>query len=410
MVTASPAQNTPVGGHAKIPLLFALGIAATSGAAHLGIIYTPFLVGGLIDRYGFGQFLMGWFASVETLAFAGAMFVFAPRAHRFRPRRMALLASAVIASAQVVSSMTGFWPLLLLSRVATGLGFGTLNTAVNIAAGRTSQPERAISVGISLQVVLFAVLNVVIPRIGVAGGVSAMFIALGLVSGTLALGMLALSDATAAGQDTAKEQQAVPPMAPGGWPVLAAMALFAFGTMAIWPFMERAAHAIHLPDTTYGLYQALAMALSSVGNVTLTMLLARGPRPWLLEAALMTCGTMCAVLTTVDSQLVFGMALQLYNVSWYITYPLLLGLAFAHDPHGRLAVRTTATWLVAQSAGQVVAGYVAQRTAGYGLVGCLGMITCAVAVGIVIWFQARLRRQSGMRAPVKAQVATGTGR
>jgi hypothetical protein len=85
---------------------------------------------------------------------------------------------------------------------------------------------------------------------------------------------------------------------------------------------------------------------------------------------------------------VFAVALQLYNVSWYIVYPLLLGLAYVHDPHGRLAVRTTGTWLVAQSAGSLAAGYVAQFTNGYGVVGCLGMITCAMAVVIVIRFQA----------------------
>jgi len=400
LAIASPAASATIADHARIPLLLCLGIAAVSGAAHIGINYTQYLVGGLIDRYGFGQFLMGCFASIESFAFAGAMFLFAPRAQMFRPRRMAICASAVIALAQIACAWTAFWPLLLLSRVATGFAYGTLNTAVNVAAGRTSQPSRAISVGISLQVVLFAVMNWTIPTIGKQGGVGAMFIALGLISGTLAFGMLPLPDTVEAGAG-GQVQHEVPPIKPGGWPVLAAMALFAFGTMAIWPFMERAAHAINLPATTYGLYQGLAMALSCLSTFALTMVLAKGPRRWLLEVALMTCGTMCAVLTTVNSQLVFAIALQLYNISWYITYPLLLGLAYAHDPHGRLAVRTTGTWLVAQSLGSLAAGYVAQETAGYGLIGCLGMVTCAIAVGIVIWFQAGLR-DDAVRAPLLA--------
>ena len=406
MAIASPAAQGTIPTDARIPLVLCLGIAAVSGAAHIGINYTQYLVGGLIDRSGFGQFLRGCFASIESFAFAGAMFLYAPRAHKFRPRRMAITASVLIAVSQIACAWTAFWPLLLLSRVVTGFGFGTLNTAVNVAAGRTSQPSRAISVGISLQVVLFAVMNWTIPTIGKDGGVGAMFIALGLISGTLALGMLPLPDTVEAGT-TGEVQHDVPPIAPGGWPVLAAMALFAFGTMAIWPFMERAAHAIHLPATTYGLYQGLAMALSCLSTFALTIALARGPRPWLLEIALMTCGTMCAVLTTVNSQAVFAVALQLYNISWYITYPLLLGLAYAHDPHGRLAVRTTGTWLVAQSLGSLAAGYVAQETAGYGVIGCLGMGTCAVAVGIVIWFQAGLKRVTE-RAPLTAAVATGT--
>ena len=281
MAIATPAASGTPNQHARISLALCLGIAAVSAAAHIGINYTQYLVGGLIDRYGFGQFLMGCFASIESFAFAGAMFLFAPRAHAFRPRRMALIASGMIAVTQIAVAHTAFWPVLLLSRVVTGFAFGTLNTAVNVAAGRTSQPSRAISVGISLQVVLFAVMNWTIPSIGKAGGVGAMFIALGLISGTLALGMLTLPDDAEAGSKT-REVADVPPIAPGGWPVLAAMALFAFGTMAIWPFMERAAHAINLPATTYGLYQGLAMALSCLCTFGLTMALARGPRRWLL--------------------------------------------------------------------------------------------------------------------------------
>jgi MFS family permease len=391
-VTAAtaPLGQTTLREGARIPLSICLGIASASGAAHLGINYTPFLVGGLIDRYGFGPALMGAFATAETLAFACAMFVFAPRADRYRPRRMALIASATIAGVQIASSLTAFLPLLIAGRLATGFGYGMLNTAVNVAAGRTSQPSRAISVGISLQVLLFTVMNLTIPQIGAWGGVGAMFVALGLISGTLALGMVPLPDGTAAaarGEGAAP----VPPMAPGGWPVLAAMALFAFGTMAIWPFMERAAHAIGLSAIAFGRDQSLAMLLSSAGNFALTMLLARGPRRGYLEVALLTCGTTCALLTMVNNQWVFAIALQLYNVSWYIVYPLILGLAYQHDPHGRLAVRTTGTWLVAQSAGSLAAGFVAQATAGYGLVGCLGMGTCAMAVVIVIRFQAGKR-------------------
>jgi len=380
------------GANVPITLLFCLAIACTSGAAHIGINYTLYLVGGLTDRYGFGPAVMGVFATAETLAFAAAMFVFAPRAHGLDPRRIALLASALIAAVQLGSALLGGAIVLLVAgRLLSGFGYGMLNTAVNVAAGRTSQPARAISVGIALQVILFAAMNVGIPRIGASGGVMAMFVALGLISAGLALGMLFLPGrpaAAAAGQDTAP----TPPLAPGGWPVLAAMALFAFGTMAIWPFMERAGHAIHIPATTFGLYQSAAMVLSSVGNFALTALLARGPRRWLLETALLTCGVMCALLTTVNSELVFAIALQLYNVSWYITYPLLLGLAYAHDPQGRLAVRTTGTWLIAQSAGSLAAGFIAQVTAGYGIVGCLGTLTCAAAVVIVIRFQAGLER------------------
>ena len=396
MSAPAATQTTAHDSVKKIPLALCLGIAACMAAAHLGINYTPYLVGGLIDRFGFGPGAMGVFATAETLSFAIAMFLFAPRAQTLRPRRMALIASAIIALVQVGAAATGILPLLVISRVATGFGYGMLNTAVNVAAARTGQPARAISVGISLQVLLFMVMNLTIPMIGASGGVGAMFIALGIISGALALGMVPLSDTTETGvRETGMgtTAAAVPPIAPGGWPVLAAMALFAFGTMAIWPFMERAAHAIGMSATAFGRYQSISNLLSSAGNFALTMLLARGIRRGFLEVALLVCGITCAMLTTVNNQVVFAVALQLYNVSWYIVYPLLLGLAYTHDPHGRLAVRTTGTWLVAQSAGSLAAGFVAQVTKGYGLVGGLGMVTCAMAVVIVIRFQAGKRAE-----------------
>lgn len=385
-MTLSPSAPSPR--ETRLSLAFCFGIAAVSCGAHLGIIYTPFLVGGLIDRYGFGPALMGIFSTAETGAFALAMFVLAPRAHALRPRRLAIGASALIAIVQAASALTGFYPLLVAGRLATGFGYGMLNTAVNVAAARSGAPARAISVGISLQVLVFVVLNITVPMIGAAGGVAAEFVALAAVSALLATLMPLLPDAAGERGDSTGS---APPMPPGGWPVLAAMALFAFGTMAIWPFMERAAHAIGLSATRFGRYQAIAMFLSSVGNFTLTALLARGPRRGLLEASLLVCGATCALLTMVSSEAVFAVALQFYNVSWYVVYPLLLGLAYRHDPHGRLAVRTTGTWLVAQSGGALAAGFVAQATSGYALVGGLGLGTCVVAVMIVAWFQARLR-------------------
>lgn len=66
----------------------------------------------------------------------------------------------------------------------------------------------------------------------------------------------------------------------------------------------------------------------------------------------------------------------------------MLALAFAIEPGGRLAVLTTATWLLSQSLGAVVAGSIAQVTGGYTLVGPLGLIFCAISIAL-IWPLAR---------------------
>ena len=153
------------------PFAFTLiGVGAASTAAHLGNNFTTYLVGGLIDRFGFSPFAMGAWNMAETLSYAAAMFVIAPRARRLDARLLALVASVLVVLAQAGSALTGLYPLLLLGRIGTGLGFGILNSAVNLAAGRTSHPARWISLGIAFQTVLFAAIAIGLPLVFSAEG------------------------------------------------------------------------------------------------------------------------------------------------------------------------------------------------------------------------------------------------
>lgn len=356
------------------------GIGAATAAAHIGNNFTTYLVGGLIDRFGFSPIQMGAWSMAETLAYAGAMFLVAPRAQSVSARTLAVVATLLVIAAQLSSAwLAGFAP-LLAGRAVTGFGFGLMNSAVNLAAGRTDHPARAISAGIALQTVLFAAINIGLPIVGVEHGVAGMFIALAGLSALLGTFALLLPATTGAPPSATGEPRAHSPIGRDGWRVLIAMALFAFGSLAIWPFMERAAHAIGLPATQFGRYQSLATLLSALGNVALVAIVARLPRTAPLVLALATCGVACALLTTVPSAPAFAGALILYNVSWFITYPLLLGLAYATDASGRLAVLTTGTWLLSQSLGSLGAGVIAQAFGGYWPIGPLGLGFCIIAI------------------------------
>lgn len=368
------------------------GIGAATGAAHIGNNFTTYLVGGLIDRYGFSPVQMGAWSMAETLAYAAAMFLVAPSAQGTSARALAIVATLLVVIAQAASAGLSLYLPLLAGRVATGFGFGLMNSAVNLAAGRTDHPARAISAGIAVQTLLFAAVNIGLPLVGASQGVSGMFAALAVLSAVLGLGTLLLPTGRApvAGPVTAGSHRA--PIGPDGWRVLAAMALFAFGSLAIWPFMERAAHAIGLPATTFGRYQSLATLLSAAGNLALMAVVARLPRLAPIALALGACGIACALLTTVTAPGLFAAALILYNVSWFITYPLLLGLAYSTDPTGRLAVMTTGTWLLFQSLGSLGAGFIAQGFGGYQPVGPLGLGACVLAIAVAWPLAARLDR------------------
>ncbi|HEX4847259.1 MAG TPA: MFS transporter [Novosphingobium sp.] len=386
-------QTTAAATHAARPFTFTLiGIGAATAAAHIGNNFTTYLVGGLIDRYAFTPFAMGAWNMAETLSYAAAMFLIAPRARSMDARTLALLASVLIAVSQAGSALTGNYALLLLGRIGTGLGFGIMNSAVNLAAGRTDHPARWISLGIAFQTVLYALVAIGLPKVGESQGVTGMFLALGALSVVLgAMAMLLPGGSGQTGEGTALPAPAA--IGPEGRRILAAMALFAFGSLAIWPFIERTAHAIGIPATQFGLIQSAAVLASALGNAALALVINRLPRGWPLAAALGACGLACALLTTVGSTFAFTAAFIGYMVSWFLTYPLLLGLTYAHDDSGRLAVMTTGTWLLAQSIGSLVAGYIAQNFGGYTPIGPLGALFCLGAIAVALPVARRLDRQ-----------------
>ena len=369
-----------------------IGIGAASTAAHLGNNFTTYLIGGLMDRFGFTPTAMGAWNMAETLSYAAAMFLVAPRARAMDARALAVLATVLVATAQASSALMTTYPLLLLGRIGTGLGFGVMNSAVNLAAGRTAHPARSISMGIAFQTIMFAAINIGLPIVGKDYGVAGMFTALAVLTCILGLLALTLPGGTGLDGDAAAKAPSAP-IGAEGRRVLAAMALFAFGTLAIWPFMERTAHAIGLPATQFGRYQSIATLVSALGNAGLAVVVKRLPRTWPLAAALGACGLACALLTTVSTEAAFGAALVAFNVSWFLTYPLLLGLAYSIDDSGRLAVMTTGTWLLAQSFGSLAAGGIAQNFGGYTLIGPMGALVCLAAVAVALPIAKRLDRR-----------------
>lgn len=358
-----------------------LGVGVATAAAHIGNNFTTYLIGGLIDRYGFTPVQMGAWSMAETLAYAAAMFLVAPRVAALSPRRLLLVASAIIVVSQLLSAGLSSFPPLLLGRIATGLGFGLANSALNLAAARTAHPARAISIGIACQTLLYAAINIVLPLIGTRWGVAGMFAALGLLSTLFALAARLLPDARLPDLSADAPSGAIDA---DGTRVLVAMALFTFGSLAIWPFMERAAHAIHIPATAFGRYQSIATLASCFGNLALAAWVARARRTGPLLLALLTCGGACAALTTTTSPLGFAVALALYNGSWFVTYPLLLGIGYAVEPSGRLAVLCSATWLAMTSLGSLVTGAIAQAFSSYVPVGPMGFVFCLAAL-LTIW-------------------------
>jgi hypothetical protein len=367
-------------------VLVFVGIGLATAAAHIGNNFTTYLIGGLIDRFDFTPVQMGAWSMTETLAYGASMFLIAPTVVSFSPRRLLIAAGLLVTCAQLGSANLTLYAPLLAGRIATGVGFGLANTALNLAAGRTESPARALSIGIAVQTVLYALVNIGLPMVGARFGVAGMFCALAALSALFTAAAIWLP---AAPQINAA-QVTPQPMALGsdGWRVLVSMALFTFGSLAIWPFMERAAHGIGLSAVTYGRYQSIATIASMLGNLGLAAVGVRAPRAVPLAVAVLVCGLSCAALTTVTEGWLFALALVIFNASWFISYPLLMGIGYGVDRSGRLAVMSSGIWLLMMSLGSLATGITAQLLRGYQPIGPMGFIACVGAI-MVIWPLAR---------------------
>jgi hypothetical protein len=156
-----------------------LAVGAVDAAAHSMNSLGPFVVGGLIEELHFSATRMGIWSMTEMLAYAFSMFVVAPRAGRLSLPALACGAAALAAFGQVLSAFLESYVLLVLLRIATGTGFGLLNTAVHVFAARAAHPDRAISFAMAMQTALFAAMGFALPKAGELGGRPGMFLALG---------------------------------------------------------------------------------------------------------------------------------------------------------------------------------------------------------------------------------------
>lgn len=315
---------------------------------------------------------------MELLAYAVTMLFIAPHVVLLSPRRLALAAGALIGAAQFSSSLLhGFIP-LLVTRVACGLGFGLANTALNLTAARTNSPTRAISIGLAIQTIIYTLINLSLPVVGTNHGTPGMFVMLAVLAMlfTLAGGSF-LPDRP--GTSNLQSPVQWNELKSSGRIVLIAISLFSFGSLALWPFIERAAHEIGISAVTYGRYQSIATLACAISNTIFGILAQRIPRRWSLPVSLLICGLSCAALTLVSNEAGFAIALIVFNVSWLIAYPLILSVAYQIDAGGRLAVLCSSAWIINMAAGSLVTGAIAQWLESYVLVGPLGLISCVGA-------------------------------
>lgn len=368
-----------------------LGISAVDCAAHNMNSLGPFAVNALMDGRHLDALQAGIWTVVEILSYAAAMLAMAPVAGRVRLRPLALLAAAIASAAQAGSALTGSYAVLLSLRVASGLGLGGLNAVVNIASARSPSPQRTLSLVMVAQTVVFSAAGLVLPLAGQVGGQAGIFGALALLIVAMmpAMTLLPATVPAVSADPGAAGARVVAPSAGAvrgrAALVLAAVALYTGGSLAVWPFTVHIGQSVGLGGGAFG---RLTVAANMLGLAFCLLGVALGERPAaarLLLPALGITGVACVVQAHPPGAALFVAAFLCNFALWFMIYPGLIAMTCRIDSSGRLATAASGIWMVSQALTTTLAGYCG-RNGQFLTVGIGSLVACILAAGFLAVF------------------------
>jgi predicted MFS family arabinose efflux permease len=169
------------------------------------------------------------------------------------------------------------------------------------------------------------------------------------------------------------------------------MALFTFGTLSVWPFTDRLALSVGIHAKEYGELNSISCFLGFFGSISVEWLRVKFGRTAPTVFFILISGIACVAQSAPPNALWFVVGFVVNYVLWFIVYPFLIGTACAVDPAGRLATLCTATWLVSQSLGNVIAGIMGD-SGRYWMTGIMALICCVLASALFVMVTRSLQK------------------
>ena len=366
-------MNTQRGGWLGLTALV-VAVAVGSAIAHLCTSAMPFLVGALINGYGFsatGSGLVGFF---QVGALAVSMILISPVAHRYKPLRVSYFGAVLAAGGNLLIYLVpAQLALICLLATAIGVGYGLILAAAVAAAAGSSRPDLTYAAGNSGALLLIVPMISVLPLATLQFGTRGTFLAIPLliaVSAPLLFGLRRTRAGTLGPQVTATTF-------PAGISMLAIWSLFSFGTGAMWAFTERIGVALSLPGPTIGLVLSTSAFTGLIGTSLAAVCGERVNRVAVLAVGVVGGGASCLLFALATNLWMFAAAAVLYWIFTMFVYILLLGTAALLDPTGRLGTLGTGCERLAFAIGAPLGGLMVDFGS-YVWVGVAAAIACSV--------------------------------
>jgi len=355
-----------------------LGVSAGFVIAYAGTNALPLLIGSLIDGVGLDEASAGLLGSLELGGLALASLLLAPRVDRLSRRHLALCGVVTACAGHGLSALTDSFPVLVLARIAAGLGEGATIAAVNSAAASAGDPDRLFAevnvLGGLVAAASLMLLHYAIEPWGHSGGFGAI-VGLSILCIPLLFWLPTIPESVAA-------SGGLPGRRLLGIATLASLFFFSVAQGAIWAFSERIGVSVGLSREEVGLALGVTTLLGLAGGVVAAVVGTRGGRPMLLTVGLGANVVSTWMVVIAGSSGLYLAGLLAWGIAFFFALPYLLGTAAALDPLGRWTAAAAGISAVGSAIGPGVAGLMVGAS-GYPALGGFA-IACGLGAAVLI--------------------------
>ncbi len=351
-----------------------------AGAAVVAAVFssTPFLLPDVSDRLNITLGITGALSTAQVASFALASFL---AGRLFRPRRSLHYGGLVlIAVACTASALAPNFPILVATRVLSGLGMGTLTW---IAWADATRFSKGIGEVAAVAPITAAVASPMIGWLIERGGYPWVFSALAVISLVALVFRVDFGDLPRVGRTMSSSKT--------NRLLLTAMLFLTLGGSAIFVFAGAIGEAlIGISPVTL----AWALSLNAIAGVLGTRVTARRGKAgiWLAGAAFSALA-----LGNVDATAAFFIAMVVWGFAFWVVVPAVFHLLAARSltPSERIG-DAQALMAVGRVLGPVIGG-IAVAGGNFSRLSSVGALAMFIASGIVIVVEAA-RRRGALRA------------
>lgn len=357
----------------SFPKLTLIALVAFAAITPLALLVAPALAAQLGAELGIGPSQIGTYFFVENGAFSAASLLSLLWLGRIRVQVVGIAALAVFVIGNLATPFfLGSFSLLLLIRVFTGLGGGTLMVLSMVSGQNAHNPDRVFGYWVVGQLVAGAIGLFLLPHLFASFGLKSFYILLGVVTLLLAplcKGFLAPS----VPQKVARSGQARS-LALVVALTVAAILAFYIAIGGVWTFASMAAGKAGISSENTGLILAVASLFGIAGAMTATYLGGRRARTTMLLLGYGILLVSVIALAAVTDVTAYSIAICAFKFAWTFVLPFIVAEVAGREQSGRLLAFMTLIIGTGLSLGPLFAGLM--LGAGWSL----GLVFVAAAV------------------------------